>query len=207
MPNRDANGDFADVFDSVIDPSKLGPLGVCLVCFTPRSHDVSFCKRCGKLFGFLATDDPHQGASCAYHPASLAFTACTLCGRMICSACLEREGFSLLGGLKTPQCGNCVARMEGLAKSYNEEINHKKVCAKHPHRVTMFRCLNCRLPHCETCLYFTRNRWFRTKVGAGPFCLICFRMKTVGADRKNYISLKELRENGLGRVINPAAVL
>jgi hypothetical protein len=198
---------IADIGDFVIDPTKIGPFGVCFTCFTPRSHEVTFCEKCGKLFGFLETDAPQRSSVCKLHPGSLAVVACALCGNNICSACIEREGFSLLGGMPTPQCRNCVERMEELKAAFEKKINIERICAKHSYRAAIFRCVGCQLPHCESCLYFTTSGWLRTKLRTGPLCLACFRIETVGSDRKRWMSLREAKEQNLLRGIDPSALL
>ena len=154
----------------VIDPTKVGPFGVCLICFAPRAHN--FCLNCGCLFAFNVSESPRQGTFCENHPHVLATTMCVLCDSPVCPACIEREGFSLLGGMPTPQCRKCVRRMEELQQSYRARLERDKICAKHSSQAAVLRCTDCHLPHCESCLFFLAKGWIRKKLRAGPLCLV-----------------------------------
>src|SRR5262249_40450026 len=162
----------------VIDPTKIGPFDRCIVCFTPKSDDYTYCMTCGRISQFLAiTDEPQSGTACTFHPNVCATTFCVLCGKPICASCLEREGVSLISGQRTPQCRECLRRSEDPEKQYRERLEHEKVCAKHAGEPAALRCIECRLPHCESCLYFTTTGWTRKKLGIGPLCLGCFRSR------------------------------
>jgi hypothetical protein len=88
--------------------------------------------------------------------------------------------------------------MRKLSQAFKDDLNKKKICAKHFHRPAALRCVECGLPHCELCLYFTKPGWFSKKPRLGPLCLICFRRKTLfSSDRKRWMTLKEAREKRL----------
>jgi hypothetical protein len=191
----------------VIDPTKLGPLDRCLVCFTPKGDAVAYCEKCGRTGSFFAVEEPQRGTVCSYHPNVPAKTCCVLCGKAACASCIEREGISLARGLSTPQCRECLRRTEELEKSFRERLEHDKTCAKHSNEPAALRCVECRLPHCEQCLYFTIIGWRRRRLDLGPLCLLCFRLKTHGHGRGSWVSLPEAKAGNLLRGIDPAALL
>ena len=193
----------------VIDPTKIGPVDRCLVCFTPKSDVYTYCMTCGHISGFLSiTDKPQSGTSCTFHPNVCATTFCVLCGKPICAGCIEREGYSMVGFFSTPQCRECIRRSEELEKNYRERLERQKVCAKHSDEPAALRCIECRLPHCESCLYFTTTGWTRKRLEIGPLCLGCFRSKTISGDaRQRWISLREAKASELLRGIDPTSLL
>jgi hypothetical protein len=207
------SGKYAKVNDTstsqspfVIDPTKIGPFDRCLVCFTPKSDDYTYCMTCGRIGAWRSIiGEPQSGTACTFHPNVSATTFCVICGKPVCAGCVEREGFSLTGGFPTPQCRECLRRSEELEKKYREQLEHDKVCAKHAGEPAALRCIKCRLPHCESCLYFTTTGWRRKKLGIGPLCLGCFRTATSGNER--WISLREAKASGLLRGIDPTSLL
>jgi B-box zinc finger len=191
----------------VIDPTKIGPVNRCLICFAGKSKEVAYCENCGHMGSFFGFDDPPSGAACAFHPNVPAKRFCALCGKPICADCTEREGVSLVSLDPTPQCRACLRRSAELEKAFHERLEREKVCAKHSDESAALRCVECRLPHCERCLYFTTIGWMGKRLGIGPLCLVCFRMKTLSSGRESWISLPEARAKGLLRGIDPIALL
>jgi B-box zinc finger len=191
----------------VIDPTTVSPADRCITCFQPITRTFSYCENCGttRAFGF---DDLSPGQRCINHPTVAATAICSSCNKPVCDDCTGKRGKDLFGGFDWAECKNCLARIDELQKSFRKRLEEKKVCAKHPNQMASFRCVKCKLPHCEACLYFTR-KLFRTRLAKGPFCLKCFRWETLGRNsgaRKTWISAREAIATGLLRGVDPNAL-
>jgi hypothetical protein len=109
----------------IIDPNQIGPFDRCLTCFTPNSHNFTFCQTCGHIHGFFNVPYDAYNEYCFVHKNVLAVTYCTLCGRPICKECIEREGFSFIGGRHTPMCRSCIDKSNKLETEFKHLI---RVC-------------------------------------------------------------------------------
>jgi hypothetical protein len=157
------------------DPREVGPIGLCIHCFEPKSEERTYCLRCGHHSGFFGPRGDQHRHRCYKHPQAQASNYCTLCDRPICQACLEREGLSLLGGFSTPQCHDCVAEMERLESSFLPNLLRTGKCAKHSHKRAISKCMKCDSPLCDSRAYFKRKGLLFRKTG--PYCLACYRLE------------------------------
>ena len=162
----------------VIDPTQIGPLDRCLRCFVPRSDRYSYCLGCGHLGAFFAITECPWQVCCKYHSNTVAIAYCSCCTEPICEQCQARCGISLMSGLSTPQCFQCLDEMSKLENGFLARLEQASVCAKHPHETAELRCKSCNLLHCDSCLYFMTKGLFGNRIGDGPFCLPCFRFRT-----------------------------
>jgi hypothetical protein len=190
----------------VTDPAKAGPFDRCPICFSVEGESVTYCDNCGNLRRLFVEEKPQPGAVCVHHPKVPAKSCCVICGKPVCSNCIEHEGIHSFN-MARPQCGSCLKRIAELENTFRLRLEKEKVCAKHPGKPAVARCTECHLPHCEKCLYFTTAGWLRKKIGKGPLCLVCYRRNTLGGGRENWISLPAANASGLLRGLDPAALL
>ncbi len=175
------------------DPNEIGPIGVCLRCFVRESEDYAFCLNCGrKQSPFDASFYPADGA-CHLHPQKEAIGYCCLCAHPVCKDCLEREGYSIAAPGPRYYCKACVERSREIEARYFAELKASGCCGKHTGVPAIAFCTDCGLPLCRSCAYFKVSGLFRRKRGEGPFCLVCFRMKTLGSGRRRWMLADELR--------------
>ena len=162
------------------DPEIIGPGPErCVVCFSRISDRRSFCLTCGNRGLFFSVSAKAPGKFCIHHPDASAATYCTLCGRPVCSDCVEREGRLLFAQGRTPQCSHCIAEMEDIKDRFFSKLDELGCCAKHPKKEAITKCVSydawtCNLPLCELCDYYRRVGFFRRR--RGPYCLGCYRV-------------------------------
>ena len=188
------------------DPTIVGqPADLCLTCFSPLAYDYRFCENCGSthLFGY---GDFSPGQLCKIHPKVLATAICRSCNNPICDDCTGARGRPLFSPQDDAECKRCIERIDTLKKSFRDRLDLRRICAKHQSQSATLRCGRCGLPHCDSCLYFTR-KWARTRLAEGPLCLPCFRMQTVLSSRNTWISAREARARGLLRNVDPRLVV
>ncbi len=182
----------------VIDPNRLGPLGVCFICFHPRTDGLGYCQNCGNQHSFIMVDEDARRFPCVHHPGAIASAFCSACGEPICSACYEGHGTSMLTGEPTHFCFPCIAEMKRLNDAFLARTKAAGHCAKHPKREASLICRSCGIPHCDPCMYYKTAGMFRKRLGDGPYCLPCFRMATptAGSGREHWISAIDARKKG-----------
>lgn len=177
------------------DPNVLGPFDRCFRCFAREDDSRGFCLGCGRLYASCLPDEPVDGRTCFVHSGQAATRFCSLCARPICDECMAREGFSFTAFAPTPFCRVCIADSENLERAFLARIEGSGVCAKHVGRAAARRCLTCKLPHCDECLYYFDKGWFRQRLGDGPYCLGCFRAARIGRSRK-WLSARDVSADG-----------
>ena len=183
---------------TIIDPSQPGPFDVCLRCFTPKSQEFGFCKKCGHMFGYWDVPEISKTTPCARHPRSNALYYCSLCGDPICKDCFERQGYDLfLSHRPINYCKRCLRTMEETEKSFFHSMKATNRCSKHHNISATAICKKCGLPHCDRCLYYTDDGFTRPNIGQGPFCLVCFRLSIHAQSRKYWLSAYEARDRKL----------
>jgi hypothetical protein len=172
----------------IYDPSKAGPFGLCYRCFTAYSDEFGFCLVCGYMTHHFADSDEHEGRTCVNHTSTQANACCCLCGKPICVACLEREGYSISAASCLPCCRGCCQLASETERKYRATLAAQNCCSKHMNVKARFACQKCSMPLCEFCAYFKRRGVLRKKLGEGPYCLACFRHMTVDGGRSRWVS-------------------
>ncbi len=170
------------------DPTVLGPMDRCVNCFSERGMDSVICPNCGYTSGVHVVSDCIDGVRCQRHPESVARAFCNWCADPICDECIEREGFNFPWSSPLIYCKKCVALAEQIERDFRERVSRLGTCAKHDLNRATFTCSQCSLPLCDSCAYFVTAGLFRRRIMAGAFCLICFRLNTVGGGRKRWIN-------------------
>ena len=173
----------------VYDPNIVGPFGICFECFTPSSKDYAFCMCCGRQSSHVLTFDSPNEHSCSTHKNQTATVFCNLCGKPKCELCYNsnNSGVAFSAGSIVNSCFSCIELMSALNKKYREKLADTGCCSKHFGRQATANCVSCQMPNCSSCLYYTSDRK-SIRVIDGPFCLPCFRMKTLGSQQKFWIS-------------------
>jgi hypothetical protein len=105
----------------------------------------------------------------------------------LCLVCFTPKGANSI-------CSTCgdpgSTRMPNCKQDFLQTLREGHVCAKHRTTQAYADCSKCFLPHCADCLFL-----FPSKRGvSGPFCLLCFRMETVGneARRRTFVLASEV---------------
>jgi len=182
----------------IIDPSKVGPFGVCFRCFTPQSQDFWFCKICGYMFGYWDVPEISKPTRCARHRQKEALYYCSLCGDGICEECFERQDHNLFFFSRPINyCKRCLRTMEETEKKFFHSMKATNRCSKHHNANATDVCKKCGLPHCDRCLYYKDTGLTKPKIGEGPFCLACFRLAIHGENRKYWLSAYEAKDRKL----------
>jgi hypothetical protein len=172
----------------IYDPSEPGPFGRCYRCFTVESQECGFCLKCGRLRHYLADTNEYEGRMCVNHANSQATSCCCLCGKAVCAACVEKEGYSISAASRLPYCKACCLSSLETERRYLATLQERRCCSKHTDLTARFTCQGCSMPLCEFCSYFKRRGLLRVKVGEGPYCLACFRHATLDGGRNRWVA-------------------
>ena len=181
------------------DPNIPGPFGVCLRCYRRESRNRGYCLTCGRHLGFLEIWKDHQGVACDKHPPNSAVGFCCLCGKPGCAECIDEEayGYDLGSGVKLHRCSWCLADSASKEAFFLSRMKTRKSCVKHKELPWGFRCSNCSIPLCEWCTYFQVTGFFRKKIGAQPYCLVCFRRASFPKKRRWASGLEKRAANAM----------
>jgi hypothetical protein len=178
----------ADNEIKIYDPSKPGPFGRCYRCFTVYSEECGFCLKCGRLTHYFVDSNECESRRCVNHAESQTSTCCCLCGKPICASCVEKEGDSFSAGSRLPYCKACCRLSSETECKYLMTLQERKCCSKHTNLAGRFTCTECSMPLCEFCSYFKRRGVLRLKLGEGPYCLACFRHRTLDGGRSRWVA-------------------
>jgi hypothetical protein len=177
--------------NQVWDPVEIGPLDRCLRCWSERSPDFGFCLTCGNSLYFFSNYGREKGLLCRDHPQAPAAAICCWCAEPVCQDCIEAEGLSFVVFQSLSYCRKCRKRAAETDRTFMAALQGSGCCIKHRNEAALFKCSTCTFPLCEVCTYFKRKGIFRVRIGAGPFCLGCFRIAYSGSERRFWISGRE----------------
>jgi len=170
------------------DPNEVGPFDSCLTCFTPFGEKWAFCQTCGKVGTVFETPVEIGSKRCTKHRDIRAAGYCCLYCKPICDECTGNVVERFPMGLRFLECRSCLERSSQIREKFLALLAREGCCAKHQSRASKVNCVKCQLPLCAACAYFTVKGLIRRRAAQGPFCLVCFRMATLGAGHRAWIS-------------------
>ncbi len=110
----------------------------------------------------------------------------------LCMVCfMPREGSGICATCGDPGSVDKADDQPSPAQqSFLQLLRDRHVCAKHRTTQSYADCSKCFLPQCADCLFFSASK----KNSAGPYCLVCLRMATIGNQvlRKTFVAASDL---------------
>jgi hypothetical protein len=173
---------------TIIDPTEVGPLDVCLRCFAPHNDRLNYCEGCGKVGSAGLFHDSDHTYYCVNHPKVVTTEFCGLCADPLCKACQAHHIDPFSSPVPVPYCAKCMATSVAVKRSYFERLKLSGACGKHGDQPAQFHCKTCTLALCRSCAYFHARGIFGRRAGEGPFCLTCFRRSLFVTSSNRWIS-------------------